>query len=445
LQPHLTFTENAMFNIDAALSRSSLPVVAAAQPPARSGGSFSKIMADTRNAEPPAPAPSAQAATSPAGAEPAEAQRANAAARNQARLAGRAATRSAEAAAKAPTKAPNKAPATPPTSDPVTPDAEPAEKASAELEAQRAPDAATANMAGTPAAPIAPDLAVWAALLTHTMPVDAEIEVSPNPGGATQPGGIELGPRDLARTPGRPHAKALPLTDAPDSLDRHQAMARADVSAHVNDTLPGNFGLAADAAVAALQNGQAVAIQRSAGAAPSGDVSALAGSAAALAAPAGSTLLPETLTVQVGTAVHSPEFREALGVQVSVLARDGVQSAELHLNPAEMGPISVHIVMDGAQARVDFGADLASTRELIESGLPELAAALRDAGFTLAGGGVSQHSQSSQGRSQNPPDTRSNAGAGSGAARHSIDAPAEHAAPVSLRLRVPNSAVDIYA
>jgi flagellar hook-length control protein FliK len=69
-----------------------------------------------------------------------------------------------------------------------------------------------------------------------------------------------------------------------------------------------------------------------------------------------------------------------------------VQQAELHLNPADMGPVSVQIVMDGTQARIDFGADMAATRQAIEAGLPELASALRDAGFTLAGGGVSQHS-----------------------------------------------------
>jgi len=79
-------------------------------------------------------------------------------------------------------------------------------------------------------------------------------------------------------------------------------------------------------------------------------------------------------------------------VQLSVFAKDGVQRAELHLNPAEMGPVSVQIVMEGTQARIDFGADVAATRHAIEAGLPELASALRDAGFTLAGGGVSQHS-----------------------------------------------------
>ena len=53
--------------------------------------------------------------------------------------------------------------------------------------------------------------------------------------------------------------------------------------------------------------------------------------------------------------------------------------------------MSIHISLDGTAARVDFGADVAATRAAIERGLPELASALRDAGFTLAGGGVSQH------------------------------------------------------
>ena len=97
------------------------------------------------------------------------------------------------------------------------------------------------------------------------------------------------------------------------------------------------------------------------------------------------------VSVNLPAPVQSPEFRELLGSQISLLAKDGVQSAELHLNPAEMGPVSVQITLDGTQARVDFGADSAQTRHIIEAGLPELASALRDAGLTLSGGGVSQH------------------------------------------------------
>lgn len=97
------------------------------------------------------------------------------------------------------------------------------------------------------------------------------------------------------------------------------------------------------------------------------------------------------VVVPLPTPATSPEFAQSLGVQVSVLAKDGIQQAELYLNPAEMGPISVQIAIEGNQAQVNFGADSAATRQIIESGLPELAASLREAGFTLSGGGV--HSQ----------------------------------------------------
>jgi len=40
----------------------------------------------------------------------------------------------------------------------------------------------------------------------------------------------------------------------------------------------------------------------------------------------------------------------------SLFARDGVQTARLHLNPADMGPVAVQIAVDGVNARVDFQA-----------------------------------------------------------------------------------------
>ena len=121
------------------------------------------------------------------------------------------------------------------------------------------------------------------------------------------------------------------------------------------------------------------------------DIAAAAAALAPSAAAQRSATAP--FAVAIATPVAAPQFAQSLGLQMSVLARDGVQHAELHLNPADMGPVSVQIVIDGTQARVDFGADVAATRHAIEAGLPELASAMRDAGFTLAGGGVSQHSR----------------------------------------------------
>ena len=149
--------------------------------------------------------------------------------------------------------------------------------------------------------------------------------------------------------------------------------------------------------------------------------------------------------VNLPTPVSAPDFAQTLGAQLSVLARDGVHQAELHLNPADMGPVSVHITMDGTQARIDFGADVAATRQVIEAGMPELASALADAGFTLAGGGVSQHSRGRGEGGQGESGSGSGSGSGPGARR--VAAGNTDTAPVSrlVRRTVSAGGVDIYA
>ncbi|MFM9914861.1 MAG: flagellar hook-length control protein FliK [Rhizobacter sp.] len=112
---------------------------------------------------------------------------------------------------------------------------------------------------------------------------------------------------------------------------------------------------------------------------------------------------PASATATVSTPVGDPGFHEALAAQVSVFARGGLSKAELHLNPAELGPVSVQITMNGDQARVDFGADRAQTRQVIEAGWAELATSLQDAGFTLSGGGVSEQAQRQASQRQAPP------------------------------------------
>lgn len=95
----------------------------------------------------------------------------------------------------------------------------------------------------------------------------------------------------------------------------------------------------------------------------------------------------------VHAALHSHAFGPELGARVSLMAVDGVQRAELQLNPADMGPVAVQIVVDGAQAQVSFHAAQAETRQALEQSLPDLAAALQGQGLTLSGGGVFQQAQ----------------------------------------------------
>ncbi len=118
---------------------------------------------------------------------------------------------------------------------------------------------------------------------------------------------------------------------------------------------------------------------------------------AAAPALAATNSVPPTFEARLNARLDSPSFAPALAHQVTWLVNEGVQQARLALNPAEMGPVMVRIVLDGSQARIDFSADLPATRAAIEASLPNLAASLHDHGLTLAGGGVSDGHQARQG------------------------------------------------
>lgn len=91
--------------------------------------------------------------------------------------------------------------------------------------------------------------------------------------------------------------------------------------------------------------------------------------------------------------LDAPDFAQKLADQVSLWVgqarQDGPMTAELHLNPAEMGPINVKISLDGTAAQIDFAAAAQETRQAIEASLSSLSTALNDVGLSLSGGGVS--------------------------------------------------------
>lgn len=97
---------------------------------------------------------------------------------------------------------------------------------------------------------------------------------------------------------------------------------------------------------------------------------------------------PMQTEVHLPAAPGSADFGPQLGAQISTFVRGGIEHARLHLNPAEMGPVSVQIQLDGQTALVHLSAENAHTRQALEQALPLLAGSLREAGLTLSGGGV---------------------------------------------------------
>jgi flagellar hook-length control protein FliK len=110
--------------------------------------------------------------------------------------------------------------------------------------------------------------------------------------------------------------------------------------------------------------------------------------ASAAATPGAAPAPSEPATGHVRAHPGSAEFASQLGAQLSTFVRNGVHHARLELNPTEMGPLTVQIQLDGHVAQVNMSADNATTRFALEQAMPVLASSLRDAGVTLAGGGV---------------------------------------------------------
>lgn len=240
----------------------------------------------------------------------------------------------------------------------------------------------------------APSLPPWLAMLRPgTAPGDAGAETTASSGDAAGTPTASCGTGVAAAKPAaavKADASAQHKAAADDALAGATADATADAKADAKAD-GGRFAQALDEQQAVAQAAaQSVAAGRDV-AANSVDPASIAAAFAPNPATGFSPAAPVALAL--ATPVTAPAFGQELGVRISVLTRDGVQHAELHLNPPDMGPVSVQIVLDGTQAQVDFGADVAATRAALEAGLPALASALRDVGFTLTGGGVSQHSR----------------------------------------------------
>jgi len=168
-----------------------------------------------------------------------------------------------------------------------------------------------------------------------------------------------------------------------------------------------------DSMAALLPQADAATVQAGAiGASPNAVVDyKTAAEQAGAAAPAQATL---------PMAPQSPAFAPALGQQIEVWLRDGIQHAEVQLSPQELGPIRVKIAVEGAATQVQMSADVASTREALQQALPQLADSLGQVGLSLTGGGVSDQSTAqSQGQFQMAGDGGSGAPGGRGGSTRS--------------------------
>ncbi len=101
---------------------------------------------------------------------------------------------------------------------------------------------------------------------------------------------------------------------------------------------------------------------------------------------------PET-TIQLATHLRDPRWGEQLGERVVVLAQGEKNSAQIDINPAQLGPIRVKIDMSGDQVSVQFSSASSEVRQVLEDALPRLREQLANSGIQLGQANVGSQSQ----------------------------------------------------
>ncbi|MTI63785.1 flagellar hook-length control protein FliK [Methylophaga sp.] len=116
-----------------------------------------------------------------------------------------------------------------------------------------------------------------------------------------------------------------------------------------------------------------------------------------------SAISQPTLSLPVQPNMQNPAWSQVMSSRVVWMAKEGVQQAELRMNPANLGPVEVRLHVQNDQASVTFLAQQGTTREALEQALPRLRESFAESGLQLANAevGEQQHQQQEQSEQAN--------------------------------------------
>lgn len=86
---------------------------------------------------------------------------------------------------------------------------------------------------------------------------------------------------------------------------------------------------------------------------------------------------------EVATPLHAANWSSDFGEKVVWLAKSEQQSAQLNINPPQLGPVQITLQLNGDQATAVFASPHAEVRQAIEDSLPQLREMLAGAGINL--------------------------------------------------------------
>jgi flagellar hook-length control protein FliK len=145
-------------------------------------------------------------------------------------------------------------------------------------------------------------------------------------------------------------------------------------------------------------------------AAPQANANTQATLLAATAPIAVATVMPTQVTIN--TPVSHENWGEEFNEKITWLSNQKEQTAELHLNPPQLGPMDVVIKVSGDQATALFTSPHAAVREAVEQALPRLREMMAESGIMLGNATVSD--QAPRGRQGDGDNKSSSARSGIG-------------------------------
>lgn len=157
-------------------------------------------------------------------------------------------------------------------------------------------------------------------------------------------------------------------------------------------------------------------------------------------------LLQTGSSLAVNTPLQSPQWASDFGRQFVALTQTGgnaTQSAELRLDPPELGPIRISININDNVAQAIFVSPHSSVRQSIENALPQLQDLLAQSGISLGQTSVSDHDQPQEAFDHSLASNRKSSGSAN-VAGPGLDG-GDALAHTAARSKAPNALVDTFA
>lgn len=147
-------------------------------------------------------------------------------------------------------------------------------------------------------------------------------------------------------------------------------------------------------------------------------------------------------SMSLETNVQDPDWGEQMGQKIVWLTGRAIQSAEIHLNPADLGPIEVQIKVQNEQAAVTFHAQNNTVRDMLESNVHRLREMMESNGVDLTEVSVGSEDSGAQYSAKDGGENEADRGESSDG-KHDLSADASDEQVLSSN--VSNRIVDFYA